>query len=224
MRATGSKVDLYAGCGVPRPWYVRLVLCWDGQRALVSMLAICLALVSAGVRAQDATPVPVIPPPSACTVPPRPYEEMAALLATPAAAIMPTPTPGPVPEGTPADPATAAAIIGTVTELVACYNTGETLRIYSMYTDAFLQRLLLRQGTLSRPAYDALATPVPPDNATAILAISGVRFLDDGKAGAMVTLHFPSIPVPKTFFYTFAREGNRWLVDDVLGEITFSVP
>jgi hypothetical protein len=131
-----------------------------------------------------------------------------------------------VPKGAPPNPATAAAIIATVTELVACYNAGEPLRVYSLYTDAFLQRLLVRQGTLSWPAYDALATPepAPPDDSTAILAITGLRQLDDGKAGAMVTLRFPSIPVPKTFFFTFAREGDRWLIDDVLGEITFSVP
>jgi hypothetical protein len=126
----------------------------------------------------------------------------------------------------PASPDVAAAIAETVQELVACYNAGEPLRVYRLYTDAFLQRLLMRQGALPRQAYDALATPqpAPPDAGTAILAISGTRLLDDGRAGAMVTLQFPAIPVPKTFFFTFARQGSRWLIDDVLDEITFSVP
>ncbi len=182
--------------------------------------------LSAQADASEATPIPILPPPSACTVPPRSYEEVTALLATPVAANTPTPTPGPVPEGMPASPDVAAAIADTVQELVACYNAGEPLRVYRLYTNAFLQRLLARQGALPRHGYDALATPqpAPPDAGTAILAISGTRLLDDGRAGAMVTLQFPSIPIPKTFFFTFARQGSRWLVDDVLGEITFSVP
>jgi hypothetical protein len=182
--------------------------------------------LSAQADASEVTPTPFVPPLSACTVPPRSYEEVTALLATPVAGVTPARTLGPVPEGMPASPDVAAAIAETVQELVACYNAGEPLRVYRLYTDAFLQRLLMRQGALPRQAYDALATPqpAPPDAGTAILAISGTRLLDDGRAGAMVTLQFPSIPVPKTFFFTFARQGSRWLIDDVLDEITFSVP
>ncbi len=197
-----------------------------GQWVLLIVGTFVLAFFSAGAHVQEATPAPVVPPPSDCTAPPRSYEEIAALIATAAATSMPTPTPGLVPEGVPVSPDTAAAIVATVTELVACYNAGEPLRVYSLYTDVFLRRLLVRQGTFSRPAYDALATPEPasPTDSTAILEIAAVRQLGDDKAGAMVTLQFPSIPVPKTFFFTFAREGDRWLIDDVLGEITFSVP
>ena len=223
------------GCTLKDPHRVRLARrACDVLMACAVRLGTALLLVGmlwtlpvhAGAVAREATPTPIVPPPRACMVPPRSYEEVIALLATPVAGITPTRTPGPVPEGMPASPDVEAAIAETVQELVACYNAGEPLRVYRMYTDAFLQRLLMRQGELPRHAYDALATPqpAPPDGGTAILTISGTRLLDHGKAGALVTLQFPSIPVPKTFFFTFARQGSRWLIDDVLGEITFSVP
>jgi hypothetical protein len=30
--------------------------------------------------------------------------------------------------------------------------------------------------------------------------------------------------MPKTFFFTFANVDGRWLIDGILGEISFSVP
>jgi hypothetical protein len=39
-----------------------------------------------------------------------------------------------------------------------------------------------------------------------------------------VTIEYPLIPVPKTFFFTFVRVHDRWLIDGALGEISFSVP
>ncbi|MER3485809.1 MAG: hypothetical protein C4345_07465, partial [Chloroflexota bacterium] len=89
-------------CDVLMRWTVRL----SNALMLAGMLWTLPILAHADAR--QATPTPILPPPSACTVPPRSYEEITALLATPVASITPTWTPGLVPEGMPASPHVAA--------------------------------------------------------------------------------------------------------------------
>mgnify|MGYP002682752023 CR=1 FL=1 len=45
-----------------------------------------------------------------------------------------------------------------------------------------------------------------------------------GQLGALVTIAYPSVPEPKTFFFTFRAVDGNLLIDDILGEITFSLP
>jgi len=54
--------------------------------------------------------------------------------------------------------------------------------------------------------------------------ISDIRLLPDGRLGATVTISYPTIPMPKRFFFYFVRHENGLLIDSVLGEISFSVP
>jgi len=182
--------------------------------------------VSQGVAARDAIPTPDIPPPELCQTAPPTFHELSAILATPSTGGVADATPTPIPTGTPADPETIAGITATLRELVACFNAGDVLRAYGLYTPGYLRRVLANQDPLTPSAYDALATPYPPDDdeRSATLGIEGVRLFDDGTAGANVTNRYALIPVPKTFFFTLVREGDRWLIDGVLGEISFSVP
>lgn len=196
-------------------------------RRLPAILIVAALLTTLpAVATAGTTPTPEAPPPELCHAAPRSLEELTALLATPEPSPLPTRTPGVVPAGAPADDVTLAGIEATVRELVACFNAGELLRAYGLYTDDYLRRLFYRQGLPAREAYDALATPepAPPDQRTAILAIQDVRVFDDGTAGATVTIRYARVPMPKTFFFTFARVDDRWLIDDILGEISFSVP
>jgi hypothetical protein len=152
-----------------------------------------------------------------------------AIVATPLAEGTPAiaRTPGVVPEGTPADLDTSDAITATIRELVACFNAGEPLRSYGLYTAPYLNRLFNRQGGFSQLVYDSLATPQPTDDPsthTAILSISEIRILEDGSAGANVTLQYSSIPMPKNFYFSFEWNGDRWMISGILGEISFSVP
>jgi hypothetical protein len=191
-------------------------------KAFVAAAAL-LALISAPwlAAASSATPAAT----ARCEAPPRSRAELTALFATPIAA-MPAPTPSVVPAGTPADPQTEAALAATVAGWLACQNAGEPLRAWSWFTDGYLRRLLDRQGGVGAAAYDALATPEPaaPNDLASIASIRDARRLPDGRAGATVTLTYPAVPMPKTFFFTFARIGGRWLIDGILGEISFSVP
>jgi hypothetical protein len=192
------------------------------------VVALLLLLPATPVVAITPVPTPDAPPPALCRAAPRSLADLNELIATPVAARSPA-IPRPrdvVPEGSPADPATVAGVTVTVRELVACFNAGELLRAYGLYTDSYLHRLLARQDPLTQVAYDALATPMPepPASRAAILAIRDVRLLPDGTAGATVTIRYAVVPMPKTFFFTFARTSDRWLIADILGEISFSVP
>jgi len=108
---------------------------------------------------------------------------------------------------------------------LACQNSGEPLRAWSLFSDGYLYRLLSRQGELSGQYYRALATPVSAaDEAAVVLAIAGERLLPDGRYGATVTLEYPSVPMPKQFFFFFTEIEGRLVIDGILGEISFSVP
>jgi hypothetical protein len=179
------------------------------------------------VHSAGAQATPDVPPAELCAVTAPTLDRLNAVILAPDASPVPVRTPGTVPNGEPADAETVAAVTAVVRGLVGCYNAGELLRSYGLYTDAYLRRLFLRQGGFTQPAYDGLATPEPaadPADRTAILAIEGVRVFPDGSAGATVTLRYAVIPVPKTFFFTFMQVDGRWLIDGILGEISFSVP
>jgi hypothetical protein len=188
---------------------------------VVALAAVALLIPAAGAQ----TPAPDAPPPDLCRVEARGRDDLNATVATPAARPA-TPEATVVPAGTPADPETVAGVTATVRELVACFNAGELFRAYGLYTDDYLRDLFWRQPPLSQADYDALATPqpAPAGKRVEILAIEDVRLLADGRAGANVTLRYAVIPMPKHFFMTFVWTGERWLIDDILGEITFSVP
>jgi hypothetical protein len=122
--------------------------------------------------------------------------------------------------GAAVDQATSEAVTRTLVELIACFNAGEPLRAYSLYTDAYLSRVA-RDQTLS-----LLATPQPldTDEWTRIVEIRDIRRLDDGRARATVVLEPALIPVHKLFIFILSLEGSRWLIDGVIDEITFSLP
>ena len=161
-----------------------------------------------------------------CQVEARSWSEIETLIATPIA---------PEPEQTDTLPwgeQVAAddliAIRGTVEQFIACSNLGEPLRVLALYTDDYVQRLLARERPLIDQArYDGLATPMPvePDSGAVLTGISGARrIVATGQLGALVTITYPSVPEPKTFFFTFRWIGDSLRIDDILGEITFSVP
>jgi len=216
----------------------RLVACVWPEKADAAVCSYKCALVSAFmawagmvavVAASDATPPPDVPPAALCTVEAPSLAALNAAILIPPAGASPVAarTPGVVPEGVPADPETVAAVTAVVRELIGCYNAGEPLRTFALFTESYLFRLFNRQGGFTRESYDGYATPEPaadPNSHTAILEIRDVRVLEDGTAGATVILRYASVPMPKAFFFAFARVGDRWLIDGILGEISFSVP
>jgi len=165
-------------------------------------------------------------PAEVCVIAPRTLQEIVVLLADPDTATPAATTAGQtLPAGEPIAAATTAAIEQVVQTWLACQNAGEPLRAWSLFSDGYLYRLLSRQGGVSGDAYRALATPAPvAAEAALVLAVEGERLLPDGRFGATVTVRYPSVPMPKRFFFYFTQVDGRLLIDGILGEISFSVP
>src|SRR4051794_4202611 len=155
---------------------------------LVAVSAVFSSTTSNPAFAQNSasTPIPDGPPATLCTAEAPSFEHLNALLATPIAATpVPQRTPGTVPEGTQADVETTAAVNSVIRELVGCYNAGDLLRSYGLYTESYLAHLFGRQGGFNRAEYDFFATPQPTDDPsrhTSILNIADVRLFEDGTA------------------------------------------
>jgi hypothetical protein len=190
---------------------------------LTVILAWSLPSTVVGTSAQS-TPQAI--PAGECIVAPRTRQEIVALLANPSTSTPAGTTAGQtLPAGQQVAAETASAMDQTVQMWLACQNAGESLRAWSLFSDGYLFRLLSRQGGLSSKAYRALATPAPvAAEAAVVLAIEGERLLPDGRFGATVTVSYPSVPMPKRFFFYFTESGGRLVIDGILGEISFSVP
>jgi hypothetical protein len=193
---------------------------------IAAMIAACWLWLPGAVTGASAQSSPEAVPAEDCAVTPRTRQEIAALLAHPNTATPAATTGGQtLPAGEPVAAESAAAMEQVVQMWLACQNAGEPLRAWSLFSDGYLFRLLSRQGGLSGEAYRELATPAPvADEAAVVLAIEGERLLPDGRLGATVTVSYPSVPMPKRFFFFFTQVDNRLLIDGILGEISFSVP
>jgi hypothetical protein len=159
-----------------------------------------------------------------CSVPPRPLSELTALAATPVAAS----TPGvSLTIGEPLNIEQYGLIEQTMEQFIACSNAGEPLRVYGLYTDRYLQQLLsLERPAIDQARYDQLATPIPaaPGEGAHLIEIAKQRKLLDTRLYAEVTITYPSVPVPKTFVVLFVQTTDGLLIDDIMGELTFSLP
>ncbi|MFN8593042.1 MAG: hypothetical protein U0031_16420 [Thermomicrobiales bacterium] len=147
--------------------------------------------------------------------------EIEALLTTPVATPAATTGGTTLPVGEPVDVDQSRLIAETVGGWLVCQNLGDQLRAWSFFSDGYLYRLLSRQGTVGNvPA----ATPQTFAETALLQEISGERLLPDGRLGALVTITYSSVPMPKTFFFYFVPKDGRLRIDGILGEISFSVP
>lgn len=154
---------------------------------------VVFGLLAPGAAAQPATPaVGTVIPASQCTVGPRTIESLQQLVGTPAsggASATPSLAAVGTLAGTPADPDTVEAVTTTYRQLVACLNAGDYLRIYALYTDAYVTRLLQRTG-LNLNQLEA--TPAPNQfQTTAFVGVHDVRVLPDGRVAARVETFDP---------------------------------
>jgi hypothetical protein len=171
-------------------------------------------------------PLPHTPDPVLCDVDPISLEALNAAIETPGLA---TPVPfrnGVVPDGLPATAEEGAAVYDMVQRLVACYSAGELLRAYALFTPGYLGRVFGKQGGYGEATYLSLATPQPAaaDERVRVLEIDAIRSLPDGRIAATVVLEYAVIPMPKRFLMVFTEAAGGWAIDDILGEISFSVP
>ncbi len=208
---------------------------WFSVPILV-VAAIAMSLtVHAPVAAQDAAPIalPVTPDPAACLVEPRTIEDLYALLGTPVPAApegprsMSTPASGSaevsLPAGEPAGSATVVAITATIVQAYACFNAGDYLSAFALYSDDALQRFT-EQGPFTEDiAAFFLATPeaFPEDFRSSVLAVRDVRVLPDGRVGALVDTNDPTSPPEgaDVDFVVFVEQDGRYLIDEEITDL-----
>jgi hypothetical protein len=155
----------------------------------------------------------VTPDPAECSATPRTLDALRALAATPDVAaadalLTAILTPGlDIPEGQPADAATAEAIRATFRQMTACFNAGNDLAAYALWTDD-----ALRQIQVEPPATDAVQA-VPAEKQTAV-RVTEVRLLPDGRVVAMREER--SAGSTTAVAQVLVRQGDRFLIDETL--------
>ena len=168
-----------------------------------------------GISAQDASPVA-----TECMAPALPPGTPTPMDGTPTAGDgmnmegMASPVAEVTPEGTPADEATAAEIMATVDNYVACYNTGDFSKVHALETANYL----LKNYGSANP-YDAIASDEGSPAMTAeLVSASNPMIYDDGRVSADIDVilngHWYL-----SFREIYTQEDGIWKLDE---EITMS--
>jgi hypothetical protein len=187
--------------------------------ALLLGIGVILGAMSSRAHHDTAPSFPVLPDPALCEQEPLALERVEAVWAMPAA----TPVGEVDLSGEPVDEATRAAVSAAIVELFACLNGGDRLRAYALYTESYLARIL---ATETDESLAMLATPIAldEDEWTVVVDIRDMRRLPDGRVYATVVLDPALIPVQKLFGVFLVERESRWLIDDILDELRFSLP
>jgi hypothetical protein len=155
----------------------------------------------------------VIPDPTECTIAPRALSALQALAATPDQAatdalLATIAIPGlDIPAGQPADADTVDAITATYRQMTACFNAGNDLAAYALWSDN-----ALRQIRVQPPVTDAVQA-VPAEKQTAV-RVTEVRVLPDGRVVAMWEER--SALFSTAVVQVLVRQDDRYLIDDTL--------
>lgn len=204
---------------------------------LTFMLVLILAPKSGSVLAQDML-LPITPDPTQCvenlTIDQfRPLVVSTTIASTPVASptapeAIGTPSPFTLPDGSPADASTTAAISKRVVELAACINAENTLGFYGQFSPDSVRQQLAGQD-ITDADVDALAaiTPVasPSDRWVTVIDIRDATILPDGRVGALVDTLFPFVSDDiQTDYFIFANIDGRWLIDTVVENLETVYP
>jgi hypothetical protein len=175
----------------------------------------CALLTPGAVLAQQATPGST--PIAGCAgVAPRNERDLQTLsgpppapLGTPANEPTPVATPFVMPEGDEASEEDVTAVSDLYRTLADCINTGDFLRIASLYTDQYLQR------TLSPELIENLDQTPEPNQAslqTEFVEVRDARYLDGDRLAALVITSNPQTGELQTYA-ELVRAGESWLID-----------
>jgi hypothetical protein len=184
-------------------------------RTRVLALTLGCTLLTPGLAlAQEATPA--TPTATCADVAPRDERDLQSIsgtppvpLGTPATEPTPVATPFVMPEGEEASQEDVAAVTSVYRTLTDCVNTGDFLRVASLYTDAYLQR------SLSPEMIENLdQTPEPNQAATQteFVEVRDARYLDQDRLAALVVTSNPQTGELQTYV-ELVRSGDSWLID-----------
>lgn len=179
--------------------------------ALIVITALALLTTTAKTTATVAQPAsPISGDPSACSVQPRSFDDIAALVDTP-----PDATRVAVRDGDPADAEAVREITAVVTEAVACANANDIWRSLALFTDAYVSERFGPGNPDDLGGLEATTsrTPVaaPVEDRLTLVDISDVTIENDDSATATVTTQ------SRTGEYvdrlTFAWVDGTWKID-----------
>jgi hypothetical protein len=190
----------------------------------VTMMTLLVALLAlAPAAAQDDVVVEAdAPDPALCTLDPRTIEEIRQLVAagTPVPSVSPTPLPDPfvMPDGLALSEEERAEVEKDLLRAISCFNTGDPLKVFAVYTDDYIVELVGRLGGLTEETELVLTTvrPMEPSDYLLILSIPDAVLLDDGRVLVVATGDDPtddSPPGPRAFYLEEVLPG-RWLIDE----------
>jgi hypothetical protein len=114
-----------------------------------------------------------------------------------------------MPEGDEASEEDMAAVASVYRTLTDCVNSGDFLRVASLYTDQYLQR------NLSPELIENLdQTPEPNQEATQteFIEVRDARYLDQDRLAALVVTSNPQTGELQTYV-ELVRSGDSWLID-----------
>jgi hypothetical protein len=180
----------------------------------------CAVLGFTATLAQAATPLPfpATPEPAECIVAPAVMADVLDLLATPVAASpVAASEPLAIPDGAAADEETAAAVVATLRQVLACANVGDPLRFTALFTDDFIREFYAGAALSDVIRFLSFASqPLPVEQRRAIVPVGAVEMLDDGLAGMTIVLDEPADPRTEEPDYAILEEvDGRCLVDGV---------
>lgn len=197
----------------------------------VAVMATALVLGTRGSVAGDVPTGETIPP-AECVVVGKPVEYFVDLIRTPVpddGYASPTAIPGgPAPDAT-----VTAEITAAVRQVIACSNTGDTLRALSLFDDAYLRRTIDSTGQLTpglaADIFASFATPRPIDPADLIQLIRIVELhqIDPTHVSAVVesvsSRNSEKNPTDVDLF-VFERRDEGWIVASAVRNIDDVAP
>lgn len=157
-----------------------------------------------------------------CAIQPRTYADVERLLDGPASVTVTTI------EGTRygAESPSTDEIEALLHRFLACSGSGEPLRVWSLYTDGYLARLLSRERGYDRAryAFDAVARPIPSDHWPMLRKVGEPVRDAQGRTAVDATIWYPNLAREKRLRFTLVWVDDHLRIEEIDGEITFSVP
>lgn len=185
-------------------------------RTRLLALTLGVALLAPGVAlAQEATPGGT-PAAGCATVAPRDERDLQALsgpppapLGTPEVETTPVATPFVMPEGDEASEEDLAGVADLYQTLTDCVNSGDFLRVASLYTDQYLQ-----QNFSPELIENLEQTPEPTQESmqTEFVEVREARYLDADRLAALVVTSNPQTGELQSYV-ELVRSGDNWLID-----------
>lgn len=206
---------------------------------LLATLLTFISTMATPASAQEGTPIalPATPSPRLCTTELDPdelrtrIESGSVAIESGAAEAVETVTETGefiLPEGQPADEATVVAITATAREWVACVNSGQYLKLLSLFSDEWLYLNFADPPLTEEEIADMSATPevMPRQLFGSLEAVRDVHVLPDGRAWALVETDFPAEPPEgvEVDFLVFVQRDGRWFIDDLVEDLENEYP